>query len=181
MAKGKGKKVIAKVKDLAEQLTSATPAQPDANAPSWISQVAVLTGVLAALTGFLTVRSTTLTNEAIYESNQAILSQTQASDEWSEYQANSIKAHIVEMQLLPSNELSPADKESLTKMAADFRARQPESKESANNFIKDREAHLANGLKKLQQKDMLGYAGMVAQLGIALASVAALVKKTPGI
>jgi len=175
----KENKLIAKVKLLTEQLTATgdpkTP--PAADEPSWIKHVAVLTGVLAALTGFLTVRATTLTNQAIYESNQAILSQTQASDAWSEYQANSIKAHMVEIQLLPSNHLSAADREQLTKMDNDFRSRQPLNKQTATSKIDERQTHLASGLKHLQQKDMLGYASMIAQLGIALASVAAMVRR----
>jgi len=171
------KKVISKVKELTTQLASSDATKSAPDAPAWIGHVAVLTGVLAALTGFLTVRSTALTNEAIYESNQAILSQTQASDAWSEYQANSIKAHIVEMQLLPSNHLSAEDQASLANMDSEIRSRQPASKQTATSKIQEREAHLANGLKHLQQKDMLGYASMIAQLGIALASVAAMVKK----
>ena len=174
------KKILSKVKELTETIAAQTAntSSPSAqDGPSWSNQVAVLTGVLAALTGFLTVRSTMLTNEAIYESNQAILSQTQASDAWSEYQANSIKAHIVEMQLLPSNPISPQERKDLTQMQNDFRARQPASKQNANDKIKERESYLDLGLKKLKQKDLLGYAGMAAQMGIALASVAALLRK----
>ncbi len=149
----------------------------DPRAPSWIKYVAMLTGVLAALTGFLTVRATTLTNEAIYESNQAILSQTEASDAWSEYQADSIKARIVETQLLASSTLTPKEREMLTAEDADLRSRQPKSKEAAGDKLHERQAHLSEGLKRLQQKDMLGYAGMAAQIGIALASVAALLHR----
>ena len=174
----KPSKVISKAKALAAQLTASQENAPaDPNAPSWIGHVAVLTGVLAALTGFLTVRSTALTNKAIYESNQAILSQTQASDAWAEYQANSIKKHMVELQLLSSNHLNAKDRADLTKMDSEFRERQPLNKQTATSQIQEREIHLASGLKHLQQKDMLEYAGMVAQLGIALASVAALVRK----
>ncbi|HEU5048065.1 MAG TPA: DUF4337 family protein [Rickettsiales bacterium] len=172
-------KIISTVKtlgDVAAQAASGAPAA-EQNGPEWAGQVAVLTGVLAALTGFLTVRSTMLTNEAIYESNQAILSQTQASDAWAEYQANSIKARIVEMQLIPSSGISPGDREDLTKMDKDLRGRQPGNKEEATAKTQERQAHLDMGLKKLKQKDLLGYAGMLAQIGIALASVAALVKR----
>ncbi len=174
--------VLSKVKELTQSIgpgKKEPAAAPASDGPPWLAQVAVLTGVLAALTGFLTVRATTLTNEAIYESNQAILSQTQASDAWSEYQANSIKAHIVEMQLLPSSTLSPQDKATLTDMDKELRDRQPVSKQSALDKAKERERHLEEGFRKLQQKDMLGYAGMAAQLGIALASVASLTRKRP--
>src|SRR5580704_15857895 len=81
-----------------------------ADDPPWLKQVAMLTGVLAALAGILTVRATGLTNDAIYESNQAILAQTQASDAWAEYQAESIKARIIETQMIPSNAKSDEDR-----------------------------------------------------------------------
>ena len=139
----KGSKVISKAKELAAQLGAEGKGLTRPDAPAWIGHVAVFTGVLAALTGFLTVRATTLTNEAIYESNQAILSQTQASDAWSEYQANSIKAHIVEMQLLPSNHLSAEDRADLTKMDNEFRDRQPVNKQTATSQIQERQNHLA--------------------------------------
>lgn len=173
------KKVISKVKELAAQMASGdlTKAAEAADAPSWIGHVAVLTGVLAALTGFLAVRATALTNKAIYESNQAILSQTQASDAWSEYQANSIKARMVELQLLPSSTVSAEDRAKLTDMDKDFRDRQNPAKQTAQSKSDEREEHLKTGLKHLQQKDLLDYAGMVAQMGIALASVAALTRQ----
>ncbi|MDE2229840.1 MAG: DUF4337 family protein [Alphaproteobacteria bacterium] len=140
----------------------------------------MLTGVLAAVSGFLVVRSTAITNDAIYESNQAILSQTEASDAWSEYQADSIKAHIVETALATAQAAGPDSHAALTKEAADLRARQPKLKQAGNDRTAERDRHLQTGLKWLAEKDLLGYAGFAAQLGIALASVAALVRwRTP--
>jgi hypothetical protein len=177
------KDALSKIKVLAESLVPADakkasePKTEDAAQPSWVNQVAVLTGVLAALAGFLTVRATTLTNDAIYESNQAVLAQTEASDAWGEYQADSIKARIVETQLLPSVALSAEDKTKLAAEDKDLRDRQPKSKQDAQDKLKDRQDHLARSRKRLDQKDLLGYAGMAAQLGIALASVAALTRR----
>ncbi len=171
---------IEKIKNvIAKVTTSDTPTSEkmDPAAPSWIKYVAMLTGVLAAFAGFLTVRSTTLTNQAIYESNQAILSQTQASDAWSEYQANSIKARVIEMQLLPSSPLSASDKALLAQEDSEIRARQPVNKQLATEKSQERETRLNEGMKKLAEKDLLEYAGMAVQLGIALASVAALVHR----
>ncbi|MBU6507637.1 MAG: DUF4337 family protein [Alphaproteobacteria bacterium] len=148
--------------------------------PPWVRQVALLTGVLAAISGFLVVRSTAITNNAIYESNQAILSQTEASDAWNEYQADSIKARVVETALATATDLSPESRAALTKQAADLRDRQPTAKQTANDKTADRDRHLQIGLKWLAEKDLLGYAGLAAQLGIALASVAAMVRwRTP--
>ncbi len=176
----KSHKAIKALKDITATLAAGDTKRAsadDTNTPSWVNQVAMLTGALAALAGFLTVRTTTLTNEAIYESNQAILSQTQASDAWSEYEADSIKANIFETQLLPSSPFSRQDKAKLKEMDDTLRTRQPILKQTAEDKIKDRETHLGQGLKRLGEKDVLGYAGMAAQLGIALASVAALTRQ----
>ena len=153
---------------------------PTADNPPWVKQVALLTGLLAAISGFLVVRSTAVTNNAIYESNQAILSQTEASDAWNEYQADSIKARVIETALATAADLSAESRAALNKQAADLRDRQPKIKQTAADKTADRDQHLQVGLKWLAEKDLLGYAGLAAQLGIALASVAAMVRwRTP--
>lgn len=153
---------------------------PAAENPPWVKQVALLTGLLAAISGFLVVRSTAVTNNAIYESNQAILSQTEASDAWNEYQADSIKARVIETALATAADLSADSRAALNKQAADLRDRQPKIKQTAADKTADRDRHLQIGLKWLAEKDLLGYAGLAAQLGIALASVAAMIRwRTP--
>ncbi len=169
------KSLVSKVKERIDASKSQT-----ADNPPWIKQVALLTGLLAAISGFLVVRSTAVTNNAIYESNQAILSQTEASDAWNEYQADSIKARVIETALATVTDLSAESRAALNKQAADLRDRQPKVKQTATDKTADRERHLQVGLKWLAEKDLLGYAGLSAQLGIALASVAAMVRwRTP--
>jgi Domain of unknown function (DUF4337) len=174
-----GKKFsMAAVKKLAAHLaaTDKSAKSTTDDGPPWIGHVAMLTGVLAALAGVLTVRSTSLTNDAIYQSNQAILAQTQASDAWAEYQADSVKARVVEMQMLPSSTISTADRNNLEGMDNDLRERQPKAKQTAADKESERDDYLKKGLGNLAEKDLLGCASLAAQLGIALASVAALVK-----
>lgn len=170
------KSLVSKVKD-----RIGASKDPNVENPPWVKQVALLTGLLAAVSGFLVVRSTAVTNNAIYESNQAILSQTEASDAWSEYQADSIKARVIETALATATtDLSAESRAALNKQAADLRDRQPKIKQTAADKTADRDRHLQVGLKWLAEKDLLGYAGLAAQLGIALASVAAMVRwRTP--
>lgn len=147
-----------------------------ADNPPWIKQVAMLTGVLAAVSGFIAVRATTLTNNAIYESNQAILSQTEASDAWNEYQADSIKSRIMETALTTAEAISPESRAALKSEAAHLRSRQSKIKQTATDKTTERDRHLQTGYKWLAERDLLVYAGLTAQIGIALASVAALVR-----
>ncbi len=163
--------VVGKVKERLELARN----EDAANTP-WIKQVAMLTGVLAAMSGFLEVRSTVITNDAIYQSNQAILAQSQASDAWNEYQADSIKARIVETALETNSNLNAEKRASLTRDDNDLRDRQASIKQTALTKIDERDAHLKDGHGRLAERDLLGYAGLAAQMGIALASVAALVR-----
>ncbi|HMB94947.1 MAG TPA: DUF4337 family protein [Tepidisphaeraceae bacterium] len=154
----------------------ASPGDPESS--SWMKRVPLLTGVLAALAGYLTVRSTNLSNDAIFHSNQGVLYQTQASDAWAEYQAGSVKARIVEITLAAQQAtLSPETKAQLTAEATELRNRQPPLKAQAEALEKRREEQLAVGAGRLSEKDILAYAGVTTQLGIALASVAALTRR----
>ena len=163
-----------RVKALAAKLTKG--GESSEPAPSWVGYVALLTGILAGLAGFLTVRATTLTNNAIYESNQAILAQAQSSDAWNEYQADSIKARIIQTQLAANPALDPQSRATLEAQAKDFRDRQPKIQANAKSFEQRRDEHLGNGKGLLATRDLLSYADLATQLAIALASVAAMVR-----
>jgi uncharacterized protein DUF4337 len=159
------------------QLTAKAAADP--LAPGWMRYVALLTGLLAALGGYLTVRCTNLSNEAIFFSNQAVLKQAQASDAWEEFQANSIKARIVESQLALNGSMTDAQRQEITDFDQKVRARQPILSDEAKQMAADREEMLGKGFRRLSEKDLLSYAGMAVQFGIALASVAALTRRKP--
>jgi hypothetical protein len=159
------------------------PANPPAekagdteSTPTWLKRVPMITGVLAGLAGFLTVRSTNMTNQANYNSTMAVLHQAESSDAWSEYQADSLKRHIDETAL-EATVSDPAAKSTLTADIGNYKTRQQKAQSDATDEANKRDEELANGQQKLNQRNMLDYAGVTAQLGIALASVAALTRK----
>jgi hypothetical protein len=61
----------------------------------------------------------------------------------------------------------------------EFRNRQPEKKADAQKYQDERDAQLVHGKQLLNEKDVVGYAGMAGQFAIALASVAALTRRRP--
>lgn len=138
----------------------------------WLRYTALLTGILAVAGGFLAVRSADLASLAIFHSNQAVLYQAQASDAWAEYQADSIKARIVETAATTTTDA--AVKATLATQVKDFRDRQPPLRAKAEGLERQRDAELARSAAHLHDKDTLAYAGVAIQLGIALASIAAL-------
>ena len=154
----------------------AAAADPTPASPPWMRRVPLITGALAALAGYLTVRGADLSNNAIYWSNQAVLMQAQASDKWAEYQADSTKARVVEVALatVPPNVPGRAKLEA---DAAALRTLQPALKADAQALERSRDQNLAQGRLRLAEKDYDDYAGMAAQLGIALASIAALTRR----
>jgi len=150
-------------------------AAEDPTAPTWIRYVAMLTGALAAVAGYLTVRSTVLSNQAIYNSNQGVLYQAQASDAWAEYQADSVKARMSEIAMKTTKD--PDAIQWLTVQDVVTRDRQPQAKKDAQDLELERNDVLAHSKRLLGERDILQYAGMAVQLGIALASVAALTRR----
>jgi hypothetical protein len=164
-----------------EQKPSVGYADPKAEsakpaAPPWLRYVALLTGVLAGLGGYLTVRGASMTNDAIYRSNQAVLFQAKASDAWNEYQADSIKARVVQTQL-DAGTFVPAAKDKLEDAVKDFRNRQPGKMKEAKDNETTRDDWLKGARKLLNEKSYLDFAGVAVQLGIALASVAGLTRR----
>jgi hypothetical protein len=72
----------------------------------------------------------------------------------------------------------PASQKIIQTEIDDFKARQDKAQQGAHDeeYLLDEQKQ--TGAKKLEIKGMIDYAGMAAQLGIALASVAALTRKS---
>jgi hypothetical protein len=68
--------------------------------------VAVFTAILAALSGLLHYEEGVLQTQALIFKNDAVLLQSKASDQWSYYQAQSSKGHLMEL----AAELAPAER-----------------------------------------------------------------------
>ena len=147
---------------------------PEKPTPLWIKRLPMITGVLAGLAGFLTVKQSNLSNDAIYRSNQAVLFQAKASDAWAEYQANSVKKHIDIAAIRTAAD--PVVKQELETESKALLDRQGPLGDQAKDREMSRDNELRQGQARLEEKDMLSYAGVTAQLAIALASVAALTR-----
>ncbi len=152
------------------------PAPSTPPAPAWMKRVPLITGALAALAGYLTVHGAELSNNALYQSNQAVLMQTTASDKWAEFQADATKADDAEDIRLT---LDPAARgqQQLAARVAEFRSRQAGLRSQAEDLQRQREALKGVSERRLAEKTWSDYAGVAAQLGIALASVAALTRR----
>lgn len=160
--------------------TAAVPAAPPPAAeppqPVWMKRVPVITGGLAALAGFLAVRGTNLANMAVYQSTQGVLQQTKASDAWAEYEAESLKATTYQATL-DAGTADAGHVGHLTSKVAEYAARKDALRDAAKKAEAVRDDQVKLSTANLDEKDYCDYAGVAAQLGIALASVAALTRR----
>jgi Domain of unknown function (DUF4337) len=126
---------------------------------TWISWVALSTAVLAvlaAITGLLSGK----------HANEAMMSQIQASDQWSYYQAKSIKAAVLDAKISLAN---AADEKDRAK-AAKYEEEQAEIKSEAER--KEIEAKT-----NFHKHEVLARGVTMFQIAIAIAAISALTKK----
>ena len=127
----------------------------------WISWVALSTAILAALAAIAALLSGRHVNEAM-------MSQIEASDQWSYYQAKSIKAAVLDAKMSLSGTGSAEDRAK----AARYDKQQEEIKSEAEH----KEAAAKSNLHKHEV-----FAGGVTmfQIAIAVAAISALTRRRP--
>ena len=125
----------------------------------WISGVALSTAilaVLAAITGLLSGK----------HANEAMMAQIEASDQWSYYQAKSIKASVLDAKMTLTSEATEKDKEK----AAQYQEEQAEIKKEAEH----KEAEAKTNFHK---HEVFARGVTMFQVAIAIAAISALTKR----
>ena len=127
--------------------------------PSWISGVALSTAilaVLAAIAGLLSGK----------HANEAMMSQIEASDQWSYYQAKSIKASVLDAKMTLTAEATEKDKEK----AEQYKEEQAEIKREA-------EAKQSEAKSNFHKHEVFARGVTMFQIAIAIAAISALTKR----
>lgn len=136
--------------------------------------VAIFTAILASLGAIVSYQGGAAQNEAMMFKNEAVLKKTQASDQWSFYQAKSNKGHLMELSL----NLSPADKK-------EYYEKQIEKYAKEKEEIKQRAEALEEESKKANEESehmmhphhRLAQSMTLIQIAISLASITVLTSK----
>ena len=126
---------------------------------TWISWVALSTAILAVLAAIAGLLSG-------MHANEAMMSQIQASDQWSYYQAKSIKASVLDAKM----SLSAAPNEADRTNAARY-------EEEQNEIKKEAEAKQAEAKSNFHQHEVFARSVTMFQIAIAIAAISALTKK----
>lgn len=123
---------------------------------SWVALSTALLAVLAAIAGLLSGK----------HANEAMMSQIEASDQWSYYQAKSIKASVLDAKIA----LSTAPNESDSAKRDRYEKEQEEIKSEA-------EQKQAEAKSNFHQHEVFARSVTMFQIAIAIAAISALMKK----
>jgi len=125
----------------------------------WISGVALSTAILAVLAAIAGLLSG-------MHANEAMMSQIESSDQWSYYQAKSIKASVLDAKIALANSPNEADSQKRDR----YEKEQEEIKSEA-------EAKQAEAKSHFHQHEVLARGVTMFQIAIAIAAISALTKK----
>ncbi len=135
--------------------------QAEANGAPWMGLLAVTTAVLAvfaAIGGLL----------AGSRANEAMIKQIESSDQWSFYQAKSIKSAVLDMKMALSSTESTADREKVAKYANESAGIKAEAEKLS-----------AEAKSSFHQHEVFARAVTMFQISIAIAAISALTRKRP--
>jgi hypothetical protein len=141
---------------------------------SLASSVAIFTAILASVGAVVSYQGGDTQNQAMLFKNEAVLKKTQASDQWSFYQAKSNKGHLMEL----AADMGPANKREYYKT-------QIEKYENDKKDIKLKAEALEAESEQANQKSehamhphhKLAQAMTLIQIAISLASITVLTRR----
>src|SRR5437867_7084964 len=126
---------------------------------TWISWVALSTAILAVLAAIAALLSGK-------HANEAMMSQIEASDQWSYYQAKSVKAAVLDAKM---SFVSAIDEKDRAK-AARYEEEQAEIKSEAEQKAQEAKRHF-------HRHEVFARGVTMFQIGIAIAAISALTKR----
>jgi len=133
--------------------------------------VAVFTAILAALSGLLHYEEGVLQTQALIFKNDAVLLQSKASDQWSYYQAQSSKGHLMEL----AAELAPQARQGFYRdQITKYEDRKKEIAAKASKLEKEVEGANQRSEAKEHPQHLFGQALAWLSVAISLAAVTSL-------
>ena len=142
--------------------------------PGLAQSVAIFTALLATIGAIVSYQGGATQNQSMLFKNEAVLKKTQASDQWSFYQAKSNKGHLMELAV----DLAPSDKKEYYKHQIEkYEKEKKEIKQKAE--ILEAESVQANNESEhfLHPHHRLAQAMTLIQIAISLASITVLTRK----
>ena len=136
--------------------------------------VPLLAAVLAIFAGLSSLFGGRLGEHALILKNEALLNEMQASDLWTEYQAESIKAHLNETA---AETADPKFVKHLRSVSAKYRSEQSPLRKQAEQHERARDAALVSSDAAVSRKATFDLALALFEISIVLTSIAAMVRR----
>ncbi len=171
------------LKQLVAELKSERAAQKEKEKrESWTKYVSLTMVCIAVLAGLATLKGGGFTTRTLKEMNEATFNQAEASDQWSFFQAKSIKQNLYEIELDHAHAAAAPVAGQLEKLKAKIDKYEREKTEitaSAKKFEAARDAARQTAARAAEHSKRMGLAITLFQVAIALGAVCLIVKKKP--
>jgi len=142
---------------------------------SWLKGLALSTALMAVLAAVSALQASFHADEALLASNQAILAQAKASDTWTEFQADGLKDILRQFQASQTS-----DPQAAADLRAEAKARSDKAGQEfdqARQLEEQRDRFREDSDKAAATHKYFAWSVGALQVGIALASVAALTRR----
>lgn len=143
----------------------------------WMQYLSLSTALLAVLAAVASLQSGAYSNNALLSKNDGVLQQAKASDAWSYYQAKGTRATIVTVGAEALAESNPTAANRMRQEADRYRGEQKEIQAQARELEKKVKEADERAETLLEHHHQFARAVTFSQISIALAAVAALMKK----
>ena len=148
----------------------------------WIKYVSLTMVVIAVLAAIATLKGGGFSTRTLKDMNEATFNQTQASDQWSFFEAKSIKQNLYQIELDHLNAAPAPDAAAVAKMKAKVEKYEKDKADitaTAKKFEAARDAARNSATVSAEHSKQMGLAITLFQIAIALGAMCLIVKKKP--
>lgn len=163
--------------EIKESVEQAAEAIEERQSPPWLIALSLTTAMLAVFAAIASLLSGANSNEAILAKNEAVLHQARASDQWTYYQAKSVKANLAELRAELAGHDDAATAERLRGEADRYRREGAEIEKKAQELEEKVEASNRRADSLLEHHHRFAISVTLFQIAIALCAIAALVRR----
>jgi hypothetical protein len=164
--------------EIKERLDEAIERIEEKQHPRWMVYLSLATALMAVFAAIASLESGAHSNEAIFDKNNAVLHQSQASDQWSFFQAKGIKATFLKAQ---SQSLPPASADLAGRLAQEserYTNEQDEIQRKARELEERVAESNRNATEHIEHHHRFAISVTVFQVAIALGAIAALTRRS---
>lgn len=148
----------------------------------WTKYVSLTMVIMAVLAAFTSMKGGGFSSRTLKEMNEATYNETQASDQWSYYEAKSIKQNLYEIELEHLTDAPNPDAAAVARLKAKLAKYEQDRTDitaQAKKLEAARDDARAMAAKTAQHSSAMGLAITLYQIAIALGAMCMIVKKKP--